>query len=222
MQSKFIIAYLVIFILGLVASLTGCDPVQRHKILTFFFDGVPSLGGETADFQRPPHEPRGDCNLCHKQVKERPRADSKSPPHEPRGDCNLCHKQVRERPETVWFVHKANKTCTNCHERRTQSRWSLPKFIAPVPQLCYRCHTDFSTSKPYVHGPVVVGECLFCHEAHKSKIAGLLKKKEPELCYQCHEDIEAAQISGHPPEPVPQCTNCHDPHAGSDRMLLKR
>jgi predicted CXXCH cytochrome family protein len=109
-----------------------------------------------------------------------------------------------------------------CHNQLEENQWALPKLTAPEPELCYQCHTDYPATQPYVHGPVAVGECLLCHEAHKSRIAGLLKEKEPELCYQCHETIEAAQISGHPAEPIPQCTKCHDPHAGLDRMLLKK
>ena len=187
----------VLIVLGfLLMYAMSCEPVQRHKILTFFFDGV--------DSQSPPHEPRGDCNLCHKVRRQL--------------------QQVRERPGTVWFVHEPwkNRDCKVCHNQLEENQWALPKLTAPEPELCYQCHTDYPATQPYVHGPVAVGECLLCHEAHKSKMAGLLKEKEPELCYQCHETIEAAQISGHPDEPIPQCTKCHDPHAGLTRMLLKK
>ena len=187
----------VLIVLGfLLMYAMSCEPVQRHKILTFFFDGV--------DSQSPPHEPRGDCNLCHK------------------GRRQL--QQVGERPETVWFVHEPwkNRNCNLCHEQLDEKQWALPKLTVPMPELCYQCHIDYPATEPYVHGPVAVGECLHCHETHKSRIAGLLKKKEPELCYQCHEIIEDTEIPGHPDEPIPQCTKCHDPHAGLDRMLLKK
>ena len=187
----------VLIVLGfLLMYAMSCEPVQRHKILTFFFDGVPP--------------PDGEATAEDSRIK----ADSRS----------RRRRQVGERPETVWFVHEPwkNRNCNLCHEQLDEKQWALPKLTAPVPELCYRCHTDYPATQPYVHGPVAVGECLHCHEAHKSKIAGLLKEKEPELCYQCHETIEAAQISGHPDEPIPQCTNCHDPHAGLTRMLLKK
>ncbi len=188
----------VLIVLGfLLMYVMSCEPVQRYKILTFFFDGVPPLEGETV------------------QTEEGPGGT---------GSQSRQGQQVSERPGTVWFVHEANKNCTDCHEKRTTRRWSLSQSIVttPVPELCYRCHTNYPATQPYVHGPVAVGECLHCHETHKSRIAGLLKEKEPELCYQCHETIEAAQISGHPDEPIPQCTKCHDPHAGLTRMLLKK
>ena len=194
-RSRIMISGLIVFGFLLV-SVLSCDEVERHQVLTFFFDGVPP--------------PDGEATAEDSRIK----ADSRS----------RRRQQVGERPETVWFVHEANKNCADCHEKRAKRRWSLSQSIVttPVPELCYRCHTDYPATQPYVHGPVAVGECLHCHEAHKSRITGLLKEKEPELCYQCHETIEAAQISGHPDEPIPQCTKCHDPHAGLTRMLLKK
>lgn len=195
MRRKSTIAYLVIFALGLIASLVGCDPVARHKTLTFFFDGVPLLGSEQDQNEQ------GDT----RSTQQRDRTGTS------------------EAEENVLFVHEPRKTCTNCHEKRDtrQGSLSLARLVTPAPELCFRCHTDFYTLRLFVHGPVVTGDCLFCHEAHKSKIAGLLKKAEPELCYQCHEILESTPIPGHPSDPKQQCTKCHDPHAGSDRKLLK-
>lgn len=179
----------------LSVSVLSCDEAERHQVLTFFFDGVPPLYGDAATED------------------SRIEADSQS----------RRRRQVGERPEAVWFVHEPwkNRNCNLCHEQLDEKKWALPALTEPEPELCYQCHVDYPATEPYVHGPVAVGECLLCHESHKSKIAGLLKEEEPTLCYQCHETIDAAEIPGHPDAPILLCTNCHDPHAGLTRMLLK-
>jgi len=191
LRSKNTFSGLIVFGLLLV-SVMSCDEVERHQVVTFFFDGVPPLHGEVTS------------------------EDSLT-------ETGFRRRQVGEKPETIWFVHEPwkNRNCNLCHEQLDEKKWALPELTSPEPELCYQCHPNYPVTEPYVHGPVAVGECLLCHESHKSKIAGLLKEKEPELCYQCHETIEEAQIPGHPDGPILLCTNCHDPHASSTRMLLK-
>jgi predicted CXXCH cytochrome family protein len=122
----------------------------------------------------------------------------------------------------VWYVHEARKDCSNCHGKRIQRGFSSqPRLIAPIPKLCYNCHADFTTSAPFVHGPVAVGQCLFCHNPHKSQIKYLLRKPEPELCYQCHDENTIELIAAHLPKQLSECTVCHDPHSSSNKSLLK-
>ncbi len=129
---------------------------------------------------------------------------------------------VQRRPEAVWYVHGPQKDCTVCHGKRAQ-RWFSPqtRLIAPVPKLCYDCHTDYTVSVSFVHGPVVAGQCLFCHNPHRSKIKHLLKEAEPRLCYLCHDRNMIESIPGHSTELSSVCTNCHNAHASSTRYLLK-
>lgn len=187
------IACYVMFAMGLASSLAGCNPAARHRILAFFFDGVPPLGSQQVQKEQ------SDMQLAQ-------RRDGSG---------------VSESEKQVWFVHEPRKDCTNCHVRGVQSISSSAGLIAPIPELCFRCHTDFLASELFVHGPVAVGECLFCHENHKSRIPGLLRKEEPELCYECHEILKSEPMPGHPSDPNQQCTQCHDPHTGSDRRFLK-
>lgn len=122
----------------------------------------------------------------------------------------------------VWYVHEARKDCSNCHGKRIQRSFApQPRLIAPIPQLCYNCHADFTASAPFVHGPVAVGQCLFCHNPHKSQIKYLLRKPEPELCYQCHDENTIELIAAHLPKQLSDCTACHDPHASINEALLK-
>jgi predicted CXXCH cytochrome family protein len=167
----------------------SCDEVERHKTLTFFFDGVPPLGPQSLQEEFP------DAN-------------------------SLEAAQTGQAP--VWYVHEPRKDCSNCHTKRKQRSFSSQTYlIAPVPKLCYNCHDDYTASAAFVHGPVAVGQCLFCHNPHKSKIKYLLTASEPGLCYQCHDKNTIELIAAHLPKQLSSCTDCHNPHASSAKALLK-
>jgi predicted CXXCH cytochrome family protein len=167
----------------------SCDEVERHKTLTFFFDGVPPLGQE--GLQEESLEPN-------------------SP--------ELA--QMGQTP--TWYVHEPRKDCSICHGKHKQRSFSSQMYLtAPVPKLCYDCHTDYTVSAPFVHGPVAVGQCLFCHNPHKSKIEHLLNEPEPGLCYLCHDINTIELIAAHLPKQLSACTDCHNPHASSAKALLK-
>ena len=122
----------------------------------------------------------------------------------------------------AWYVHEPRKDCSICHGKRKQRSFSSQTYLtAPVPKLCYNCHTDYTASAPFVHGPVAVGQCLFCHNPHKSKIEHLLIAPEPGLCYQCHDIDTIELIAAHLPKQLSACTDCHNAHASSAKALLK-
>ena len=122
----------------------------------------------------------------------------------------------------IWYVHEPRKDCTVCHGRRGQRRNTARAFLVlPVPQLCYDCHEDRMVRGPNVHGPVAVGQCLFCHNPHKSQVKYLLKGPVPELCYLCHDTDAVEAIPAHSVRELASCIDCHDPHASMERPLLK-
>lgn len=124
--------------------------------------------------------------------------------------------------EPVWYVHEARKDCANCHQKQRAGRFSnQTRLLAPVPNLCYNCHTDFTRSASFVHGPVAVGQCLFCHNPHKSKVKHLLNRPEPKLCLLCHEVSMIELIPAHLAQQTSACTDCHNPHAAATKALLK-
>lgn len=145
------------------------------------------------------------------------------PPLGQEKQVNADFRATAQAPEgPVWYVHEPRKDCTNCHDRNRQ-RVSYPQTYlnAPIPKLCYNCHTDFTSSGKYVHGPVAVGQCLFCHNPHASKIKYLLLEPEPVLCFKCHDQFSIELIPAHVSKQMTMCTNCHNPHSSSTRALLK-
>jgi predicted CXXCH cytochrome family protein len=168
------------------ALVVSCNELERHKVLTFFFDGVTPLGRE--GLKGEPIE----------SAPQRPEQGS---------------------PAQLWYVHGPQEDCTLCHGSR-RGLSPQTRLAAWMPKLCYECHTDYTVSAAFVHGPVAVGQCLLCHNWHRTKIEHHLKGPEPKLCYQCH-DIDAIEsIPAHFTEQPSACADCHDAHASSERALL--
>jgi len=127
----------------------------------------------------------------------------------------------RKRPQQPWFIHQPRKDCSLCHDNSRQRVFSSQTYLKkPVPELCYQCHVDYTTSASYVHGPVAVGRCLFCHNPHKSRIEHLLIEPEPELCYLCHDKETVSLIPAHLVKQQFACTDCHNAHTSSIKYLL--
>ena len=178
---------------SLLAFVMSCDTVKRHKVLSFFFDGVPSLE---------------ETSASEEAVVKAKSEVSKT-------------KQLQSDTERYKYAHGQGRDCKLCHKRRDKSWWSRPEFVKPVPELCYGCHRNFTTTVAYVHGPVAVGACTFCHNPHTSKFDYLLKKQVPELCYQCHDSALIKLIPDHSAVSSSGCTTCHQAHSSSERALLK-
>jgi predicted CXXCH cytochrome family protein len=165
-------------------------------MLTFFFDGVPPSERQVTISDKGPV----DANIQD-------------------GTTRL----VEETAEPTIFVHEPWKDCSSlCHGKRQKGVFSREVGLtAQAPELCYKCHSDYTASEGWVHGPVAVGECLECHEHHKSNNRHLLKKPEPEVCYQCHDVRIVESAPEHSGKLSMGCTNCHEAHTGPDKRLLK-
>jgi predicted CXXCH cytochrome family protein len=117
--------------------------------------------------------------------------------------------------------HEPLEACDNCHDSKTPDETKAHELARQVPKLCFRCHEDESQTYPYVHGPVAVGQCLFCHNPHKSKYAHLLNRGGTELCALCHTRASLRTIEDHLEPSHIQCLECHNSHASTARFLLK-
>lgn len=172
----------------------SCNEGERHEMLTFFFDGVPPLGGELGG------------SASGGVVDPNAPADPNRP------------------PEVVWYQHEPSLGCEGCHGDRKKRGFSRQvNLVAPVPDLCYQCHEHLQDLPGQVHGPVAVGACTFCHEPHRTSNKHLLKEPVPELCYQCHEaEVIAFLDSKHADPSYTNCTQCHEGHASENSGLLKK
>ncbi len=123
----------------------------------------------------------------------------------------------------TWGLHEPFNNCVPCHgDQSEQASTNQANLVALVPKLCYGCHKDYITLDGWVHGPVATGECLLCHEPHKTDNKSLLSKPIPELCHQCHESKTLQPVANHSDESYAHCSDCHDGHTSPGRMLLKQ
>ncbi len=186
------------FLSGVLAL--GCGAATRHRVLTFFFDGVPPLNQGGGKKEGKKGGPGGSA---------RRGPVSKASLHAPYKEkkCNLCHKGLPM--------------------RRKNSRSGIsalsgtPGLVLPLAELCLKCHELPGTK--YVHGPVAMGRCETCHMPHRSPFPHLVKKeKVRDLCFQCHTKDLFVTMDLHDEKGWirRECTSCHDPHGGSRPDLV--
>lgn len=201
--------------MGLLALLalvfTGCqDEVKRYETLSFFFDGVPPPEGY--DLPPQPEPLLGPWGI-------------EIDPESELGKQMLAKREARlaemplEEAEPTYFYHTAykNRDCFGCHD---QSQGYTPPATGAA--LCNKCHESYTEFEhdDWVHGPVVVGQCGWCHEAHKSEFPSLTREAQPQLCMSCHDQAFIDHDPFHAAMENPNCSDCHDPHASGNRLLL--
>ncbi len=182
-------------VIGLALLWSGCASTTKEKLLTFIFpDGYPPTQGEEDSARREQTEDTGV-----------------SPESE--GEATISKPDL----PTVW-VHEPylQRKCSKCHESKYSQKLRYEKS-----KLCISCHDKFLRDVEFIHAPVVSGDCLLCHNPHKSSSQFLLVETGPVLCYTCHDPLELSKTTQHDSGGYSDCTTCHDPHQGSRKFYLK-
>jgi len=203
----------ILLVLGMlsVIILSGCqDELKRYETLSFFFDGVPVPEG--LDLPEQPEPLIGPWGVM-------------VDPDSELGQQMLARREAWPDPqaggvaEEVFFYHTPyqKRDCFGCHNE--DQGYTPP---AKGAQLCSKCHESYMKfeTDDWVHGPVVVGNCGWCHEAHKSDYPSLVKDSQPDLCMTCHDPTLIENDAYHASLSDRRCTECHDPHASGNRLLL--
>jgi predicted CXXCH cytochrome family protein len=174
-----------------VSSLGCATPEQRHRVLTFFFDGVPPLPSDEPEPEPEPAEWTEDTALQLADIGE---------------------------DESTYSVHGpvAEKECQECHASSYSNRLTMTGE-----DLCWSCHDLEDFPGEQVHPPVAGGFCLGCHDPHRSKNPFLLVRSPEEICDHCHDQQTFAAIEDHRAEQGSDCQGCHDVHASDRRYMLK-
>jgi predicted CXXCH cytochrome family protein len=168
-------------LLSLVAGLfSGCDATSRHKVLTYFFDGVPPLepaGGppasagdstpipvRPASFQE--HGPYAAklCTACHNEEVGNALV---APPEQL---CERCHTLKLDKT----YIHGplASGGCLVCHDPHSSPY--RPLLVSQSDSFCFQCHdrNDIANSPGHAN---LEEPCTTCHDAHMSNRKYLLK-----------------------------------------------
>ena len=163
------------------------------------------------------------CASCHQIHSPRDRVFDSL---EQQQACFECHP--KRRADTLKSsshpLRFGNMSCSDCHDPHNGDNDFLLQELT-VNETCYTCHTEKQGPYLWEHAPVSE-DCTFCHQAHGSNHAALLKRRPPLLCQQCHSP------EGHPSTAFTSdsiednfsnrfllgrgCLNCHSQVHGSN------
>ena len=226
---KALVAFLAVALV--LTSIVGCDRLSRHKVMTIFFTGVPSL------------EEQDRMKQAALEEAKKPKAAKKQNESAKAASAKLERvRSVAVRATRFSHGPYAANECYQCHEvsasggfrgfgKQEGAAGSLAKagivpgkMVAPWNELCVGCHAGKKPEQAYqkalwIHGPVSNGYCIVCHAPHASPEPYLLLKKPDELCAECHAAGLIVNKAMH--QDRADCTACHNPHVGKDSRLLK-
>jgi predicted CXXCH cytochrome family protein len=154
----------------------GCSVERDYKILSIFFEGVPtpeelraqSAGsglGVAPNYVIHPPFAQDKCLECHvSSVQVRLTRDDS-------GMCLKCHEGV---PTEYTYVHgPVRDSCLWCHDPHLSGHKHLLRLRSPG--LCRQCHDEglMSTQVPGHQDPDA--DCLECHQGHGGPTRGFLR-----------------------------------------------
>ena len=189
-----VIPFLVVLSVSLavvVAVSAACSRETTHRVLVFFYDGVPPLDGAAVP------------------------AEGVMPEPAPGTTTSQQPRQLQARKKMYTLPPYAENNCEGCHNVRNG------RLVKSVREgLCQTCHPDKPPKKKYTHGPMAVNGCLMCHHYHKSEYPKVLLADAQTLCFHCHEKRELRTDEHHATIEQELCIDCHDAHGGDDRFFL--
>ena len=206
-----------------IILLSGCGHGARERWLEILFDEAPRARAETTVEAR---ETRADSSVGPGGI-----PSAVATLHAPYavGACGVCHnlKDSHSFPGGGGWPRRepsAERAATSRDPEAAKSS----RLRLPPDRLCGACHDDLDAlalAEPKVSllGPVAMGDCLVCHDPHKSDERYLLRKSPvSDLCHACHNPAETKRLhlSGYGSQHA--CTACHSPHAADlPRLLLE-
>ena len=173
-----------------LAGTLSCAPEKQHQVLTFFFDGVPPVGGA----EPKPAEPKPGATSA--AAAEQPTAAPTGSEHPPTLDekgCGACHS----RDASFGLVKPVAELCVTCHADKSRE---FPRMHGPAAAgECAECHEGHRSAYPHLLRKPAPQLCFQCHDRTPpgAKTLG---------CTRPSDDAT--------------CTNCHNPHGGKDRFFV--
>lgn len=195
MSKRVLIAICYSILLTAAVVLTfSCSASKHYRLLSFFFDGVPSPADTLA-------APDDSLHVTDEMVIAEER--------------NL----ITGGPDSLKRIYHypySERECNYCHAENSPAELTVPQ-----PDLCYMCHDNFAGNFSYQHGPVSGGYCTMCHHPHSSTNSYLLIRRGNDLCRFCHTDDQKSTDDIHDGLEDEECLTCHNPHGGEDRYMIR-
>jgi predicted CXXCH cytochrome family protein len=194
----------------LITAVAGCDRHTKHKVLNFFFTGVPSLEEEEKAALEKDKTPQ-------LEEKDAPLPTLYSHPLTASRQCNLCHQTTAN-----FNMFGGGSTRAASFRRGVVTPGPL---VRPRNELCIRCHKDKSAAETlaqglWLHPTSAKGDCYACHDPHQSTNPYMLLETPRQICIPCHTDPKVMELAAH--KQPGECLTCHNPHLGKNRLLLKK
>lgn len=211
-----------LLLLGILAA--GCSAPNRDRWLEALFDDPPSARTDAAK-EGAPEELAADHGTAPDSF-----AGSSHAPYGA-GACQVCHDLTGSTSFPGgggWPGREPEAARTaRSHPPQPSADADRARLRLPADRLCGGCHNDLDAEAlavafRVVHGPLAVGDCVFCHDPHRSPHPHLLKRADSsELCVMCHDQETAERRCSHAEAAVRPCIECHEPHAANRRALLR-
>jgi len=151
--------------------LCACNTTKSHKVLSFFFDGVPEPGAV-------PVEQVGRNN--RKGGATAPATASRYREHGPYAakQCQACHLKATSR-----LILPIEELCLSCHSLNVRKKYLHGPIASGGCKVCHEPHGS-------IHPFLLVSEpkefCLHCHDANAIAKSDAHKGREAQ-CTMCHD-----------------------------------
>jgi predicted CXXCH cytochrome family protein len=167
-----------------LSLLAGCEGKNSYKVLSFFFDGVPS-----------PEEEAAALMNAEDRKKNKERTGIKKGEYTEHGpyaarECTACHVKSSNQ-----LVLPIDQLCFKCHTMNLTKKYvhgplasggcrvcHLPHgsaygflLVSEPKDFCLYCHDGAAILRREVHQVAQDQQCTMCHDPHGSDIEYLLK-----------------------------------------------
>lgn len=147
----------------------ACSASSRHRVLTFFFDGVPSL--EAPADVRSGRTAGGEVAKSVVRIQDHGPYAAKL--------CDSCHEVGRGNA----LVVPVDRLCARCHALDLSKEFVHGPLTAGG---CILCHDPHRSAYPYLLVSESGASCLRCHERRSLRaVDGHDREEQP--CTACHE-----------------------------------
>lgn len=152
------------------AFTSACNTTKTHKILSFFFDGVPEPGKT----EEPALRDRRKGSVAAAETRFRYREHG---PYAAR-QCQACHAKATNR-----LLLPVEELCFQCHALDVRKKYIHGPLASGG---CKVCHDPHGSNHPFLLVSEPKEFCLHCHERDAIAQRDVHKGME-EQCTECHD-----------------------------------
>ena len=184
----------------LMALSVGCSTVKHHRVLSFFFDGVPDPAAAVVSAT-----PEVEAAVGRQLVQP-----GEHGPYAAKL-CDSCHDAQR----TNALIVPREQLCNRCHELGAAKVYVHGPLASGG---CTVCHDPHRSANRFLLVSASDGFCLTCHDRSAlSDTAGLGGDNGTGES----AEVDGGTVGNAHGGDAANCTNCHEAHMSDRRFLLR-